>query len=297
MATMIDERPQPRERHPSREVDVRTSTLTRANSREQPWVQVQSPRATQANVTTRVSERLQEKARARARLRWRVAARRASYVAIIVVLIWVVALSPVFALRIENVEVSGFGTVVDHAAVNAVIEQHEGASLVLLNVEHVGNQLESVPGVRDVTVERVWPAGLVVTLVSREPVAAIPDPLGGFALVDEDGVEVARSEVAPPHLPVITVPVGADNVRVLEAVLTVVRELPIALRERVEGIRADTEDSVAFTLRDGPRVEWGSAERSALKAEVLQVLLESKDAANADVIDVSAPTLPITRSE
>lgn len=248
-------------------------------------------------MTTRVTERLQEKARAQSRLRWRTVARRAGYLAVAALVAWVAVLSPVFALDPDNVELSGVGTAIDPLAVDAVIARHEGASLVLLNVEHLRNQLAEVPGVRQVEVERVWPAGLVVNLTPREPVAAIPDPAGGFVLVDDEGVEVARSTTVPAQLPVITVPVGPDHVRVLEAVLTVVRELPVVLRERVEGIRADTEDSVQFTLREGPRVEWGSAEQSALKAEVLQVLLESGEAAGADVIDVSAPTLPITRSE
>jgi cell division protein FtsQ len=64
----------------------------------------------------------------------------------------------------------------------------------------------------------------------------------------------------------------------------------------VTAISAATEDSVSFTLHKGPLVEWGSAEDSALKAQVLQVLLESKQARKADVIDVSAPTLPITKN-
>ncbi|PKQ25721.1 MAG: peptidase S9 [Actinobacteria bacterium HGW-Actinobacteria-4] len=284
-------------RRPPGEISTRGSTVTRRDLPTQPWAPVASPAGLPANVTTRVSERLQEKARARSRLRWRTVARRAGYAAVVAFLAWLAVLSPLFALEADSVEVSGFGTVVDEAAVRAVIAQHEGSSLVLLNVEHVRNQLTDVPGVREVVVERVWPAGLIVTLTSREPVAAIPDPAGGLVLVDDEGVEVARSVAVPDNVPLITVPVGPDHVRVLEAVLRVVRELPATLLERVEGIRADTEDSVQFTLRDGPQVEWGSAEQSALKAEVLQVLLESDRAAGADVIDVSAPTLPITRSE
>ena len=73
--------------------------------------------------------------------------------------------------------------------------------------------------------------------------------------------------------------------------------MPADLRDRVGDMSASTEDSVTFTLRKGPRVEWGSAENSNLKAQVLAVLLESKQASNAAVIDVSAPTLPITKNK
>ena len=64
----------------------------------------------------------------------------------------------------------------------------------------------------------------------------------------------------------------------------------------MKSVSAATEDSVQFTLADGPMVEWGSAEDSKLKAQVLGVLLGSKHARKADVIDVSAPTLPITKN-
>lgn len=70
-----------------------------------------------------------------------------------------------------------------------------------------------------------------------------------------------------------------------------------AVLERMEGLGAQTADSVTFSLREGPRVEWGSADDSALKAQVLTVLLDSGQAPAGTVVDVSAPTLPITRSE
>jgi cell division protein FtsQ len=243
-----------------------------------------------------MTDRLKEKSRARSRLRWRTSGRRLSYVAAIALVVWVMLWSPVFALNADKVEVTGYGTVVDRDAVQHTLSSFEGTSLLLLNADHVISQLEELQGVREASLERVWPAGMIVTLSPREPVAAIPDGEDSFILVDEEGFDVGTAGAAPEQLPVITVPVGPDNVRVLDAVLDVVSELPVELRERVQGIKAKTEDSVTFALRDGPKVEWGSSEDSALKAEVLQVILESADARNADVIDVSAPTLPITRA-
>jgi cell division protein FtsQ len=43
-------------------------------------------------------------------------------------------------------------------------------------------------------------------------------------------------------------------------------------------------------------VEWGSADRNALKARVLLTLRSAPASAGAAVFDVSAPTLPITRT-
>lgn len=251
-------------------------------------------KASLGNVTMRVQERLKEQSKAQRRVsavKW---AKRAAYVGVGALAVWLLLLSPLFALDPAKVETSGFGTVVEPAAVESAVATHEGTSLALLNTGDLANEIRDVPGVRDVHIEREWPAGLAIAIESREPVAAVPDPDGEFLLMDDEAVQVGRSVEAPDNLPVIEVPVGEDNVRVLKSVLGVVEALPAGLSARVDVIKAKTEDSVTFTLRDGPRVEWGSSEQSALKARVLGVLLNSGEADDAQVIDVSAPTLPIT---
>lgn len=271
-------------------------TLTRARDGA-PWVPVEAPRTTRdTTVTTRVQSRLSEKARMQRRRRRRTWGIRLSMIVAGVLVVWAAVSSPLFALERSAITVTGYGTVVSRDDVDQVLSAYEGQSLVLLDGGALAADLREVQGVREVEIERVWPRSATISMVSREPVAAVPSGDEAFVLVDEDGVEVETVADRPAELPVISVPVGADNVRVLDAVLTVVGELPAELRERVGGIAAQTEDSVTFTLREGPRVEWGSAEQSALKAEVLRAMLASPEAANADVIDVSAPTLPITRS-
>jgi len=242
----------------------------------------------------RVQERLRERSKAEHRvalIKW---VRRSAYVGAGVLAVWLLLLSPLFALDPAKVEASGYGTVVDPALVDAAVATHEGTSLALLNTAHLSHEIRDIPGVRTVQIAREWPAGLAITIESREPVAAVPDPKGGYVLVDEEAVQVGRTDKAPKDLPAIEVPVGEDNVRVLKSVLGVVEALPAQVSARVDIVRAATEDSVTFTLRKGPRVEWGSSEQSALKAKVLEVLLDSGDADDAAVIDVSAPTLPIT---
>jgi cell division protein FtsQ len=245
-------------------------------------------------IAQRKDERAVERRRATRRRRLIVWGRRFGYVLVVAGLVWLVLLSPVFALDPAKVEVSGYGTVVDPTAVRAVVGTQAGESLATVSTGHLASNLQDIPGVRAAHVERSWPDALVITLESREPVAAIPDPTGGFTLVDDEGVQVGRSAKAPKDLPKLSVPV--DSPRVLEAALGVMAALPADLSARVTAVSAATEDSVSFALAKGPRVEWGSAEDSALKAQVLQVLLESKQARKADVIDVSAPTLPITKN-
>ena len=259
----------------------------RVGGRATPWAKVAAAPST---VTTRMQERLSERRSAHRRLLTRRWGMRALIAGAGAAALWVALLSPVFAYDQERLEASGFGTVVDPTQVEDIVAANDGTSLVLLNVAHVEDQLEDLVGVHEARVERVWPSGLRVTIDSAEPVAAIPVAEGGFVLLDERGAQVAQEEAAPADLPVVNVPLDAEDTRILDGVIEVIDQMPVELRDRVQDVEAETEDSIHFVLRDGPRVEWGSAEQSALKAEVLLVLLA--EAAGAEVIDVSAPTLP-----
>jgi len=247
-------------------------------------------------VTHRMQERLAERRRTerrRAAVKW---GRYGLAAAVVVLIVWLALRSPLFSLDPAKVELSGGTPEVDAMAIDAVLAEYDGASLALLNVPHIADQLRDLVGVQDATVERVWPAGLRVAITPRHPVAAIASG-EGFVLLDADAVTVGEVDVAPVNLPILDIPLGTDNDRILDAVLEVVRNLPQDVLDRVSSVGAQTEDTVTFTLRDGPRVEWGCSQDSALKAQVLDVMLTSGVASTADVIDVSAPTLPITRHQ
>ena len=182
----------------------------------------------------------------------------------------------------------------------AVVAKDSGVPLPRLGTVALRDRLLQVPDVREARVTRDWPHGITVQLVAREPVAAVPEkhaPAGatapGFALLDEEGVQVGRAEAAPPGLPVVDVP--ADDPRTLQAVLGVLRQLPGALLSEVAGVAAQTQDTVTMHLRDGVEVDWGSSQETQLKIAVLTALRASPTAKGAHVYDVSAPRLPITR--
>ncbi len=236
----------------------------------------------------------QAKLRPRPVTRGRLLARRLGVLAVIGGLTWGVGWSPLFALDSSEVRVTTDGPYVDSADVVAAVSAFDGTALPRLDTGAVEEAVATVAGVKAVTVTRSWPRGIEVDVVERRPVAAIADASVGYMLVDSEGVSLATVTEAPADLPVVTVPVGEENARILTAALTVAGALPAELSARVEAVRAETEDSVTLFLRDGPRVEWGSGEDSDLKVAVLVVLLRS-DLGGASVIDVSAPTLPVTR--
>ncbi len=239
--------------------------------------------------------RFAERARARRNLARRQMLLTGAVVVAVVGLGWLLFVSPVLALDTAKVVVRGAGTVVAVDQVQAVVAAHARTPLPRLDTVSLRDEILDVPGVREARVTRSWPAGLSVTLVAREPVAAVPDASSGagFALLDEDGVQVGRVDAAPPGLPAVDVPVG--DKRTLAAVLGVLHELPADLLAQVEGVSAHTQDTVTMQLRDGVRVDWGNAHQTPLKSAVLNALRASPAAAGATVIDVSAPRLPITK--
>jgi cell division protein FtsQ len=256
--------------------------------------------------------RFAERARARRRLAWRQILIAAGSVAVVGALAWLLLLSPALALDAEQVRVTGAGTVVAVDQVHAVVDTEAGTPLPRLDTAALRSALLDVPGVRDAQVTRDWPHGLSVALVSREPVAAVPESAdvvtaegdaaqddaaageevsAGYALVDEEGVKVGRADTPPDGLPVVQVPVG--EARILAATLGVLESLPDTLLVDIGQVSAGTQDTVQLVLRDGATVEWGSAQDPALKAAVLQALRTAPETAGSARYDVSAPTMPV----
>jgi len=249
-----------------------------------------------AVVSTTSRERFAERARARRNLARRQVLLVAGGVLTAGGLGWLLLLSPVLALDPAKVEVTGAGTVVAVDQVLAVVGERAGTPLPRLDTVGLRDRVLEVPGVREARVVREWPDGLAVQLVSREPVAAVPQeaPGAGFVLLDEQGVQVGRADVPPGGLPVVAVPVGDE--RTLAAVLHVLEQLPDDLLSQVESVAAQTQDTVTMQLRDGgPRIDWGSADETPLKTAVLAALRAAPEAGGASVFDVSAPRMPITR--
>ncbi|ARK05753.1 hypothetical protein B8281_14475 [Cellulosimicrobium sp. TH-20] len=209
-------------------------------------------------------------------------------------LAWVAFFSPVLGLDLDEVTVSGEGTVIDPQQVRDVVAAADGVPLPRLDTVALREQVLDLNGVRDVEIRRAWPSGLSVLLESREPVVAVPVD-DGFALLDADGVRVRTDPVVPEGLPEIDAPLDDQGARALDAALVLLNALPADLHAQVAEVSAPTRDAVRMMLRDGVVVEWGSSEEAALKVRVLQTLRAVPENAGVTVYDVSAPRLPVTR--
>ena len=73
-------------------------------------------------------------------------------------------------------------------------------------------------------------------------------------------------------------------------IATVVTHLPEAVRADMVSMSAEAIDSITVKLSGKRTVEWGSADDSELKGQVLSALLST----DARAYDVSAPLHPTT---
>ncbi len=234
-------------------------------------------------VSTTSAQRFAAKVRSRRRRRIGVAA---AGVALAAGAGWVALGSP--WLRLQHIQVDGTQRL-DRAVVLAAAKTQVGRPMVVLDCDRVASAVRSQRVVASVVVTRRWPSTIVVHVVERRPVAAVPDA-SGYRLMDPDGVEVARAGSAPPGLPVVRVSLAGGGAQALRATLSVLDAMPVALRALVATVGADSPDQVWLVLADGARVTWGGPEDTPLKSDVLRALLKHR----ARAYDVSAPMAPAT---
>lgn len=242
-------------------------------------------------VSTGLTDRLAERRRAgRAlflrRLAWTLAA-----AAGVAAGVWALLYSPLLALRTGDVTVSGSDGSVEAAAVQEALSEHAGTSLVRLDVTELGDEVAGdLVRVKSAAVTRSWPHGLAVALTMRVPVAQHRTETG-YEILDGEAVVLGTAEQSQSGLAEIT----ADSEAALTqeqvgAVAEAVGSLDEETRRQVASGSATTTGQVTLVLGSGARVVWGGSADSALKAEVLAVLLGQP----ASTYDVSSPHSPTT---
>ena len=206
--------------------------------------------------------------------------------ALVVGLVWLVFFSSV--LSVKGVRIEG----------NALLSERDlqrtaavplGEPLARIDIDAIHDRVAALAPVASVDVTREWPDQVVISVTERTAVAVVQ--IGsGFKGIDAEGVYFRDFARQPRELPLIT---GPDDIgrEALQEAARIVGVLPDAVAAKVEHLEVATIDQISLVLRDGRIVVWGSAEQSADKARVLEVLLEH----DAQTYDVSVPGQPTTR--
>ena len=205
---------------------------------------------------------------------------------------------------VQKVEISGTHRVPE-GIVRDLADGELGRPMLMVRTADLAERVRRQRLVRSVRVTRHWPGVVRVAVREREPVAALPSG-DRIALVDPDGVVVERVRTAPAGLPTLQVKLGERGVPAIQGCLRVLSGLPLSLSRRLVAIGADSPDGIWLTLRrpgstgsagtagSGQRqvrVEWGDAEQTPRKAEVLSARVRRPGAG----YDVRSPDKPAIR--
>ena len=207
-------------------------------------------------------------------------------------IIWAVFYSSLFAMKMDSLVIEGAQSDVAAADVEPAVAKYEGVPLPRVPVDSIRDELLTRPLIAEAQVSRSWMHGVTVDVVQRVPAAMVVID-GGYALVGSDGVTTTVTEEPVEGLPYVHVVSDDESGRVGQAksAIAVWDSLGDPLRAQVSSISADGM-VVRLDLVDGSQVVWGDEGESALKAQVLELLVEQRP---ASVYDLRDPRKPVTR--
>ncbi|MGX6604872.1 cell division protein FtsQ/DivIB [Micromonosporaceae bacterium Da 78-11] len=223
--------------------------------------------------------------RLRAALPWAVAA---GVLLVLGALTWLVYGTSLLGVR--DVKVVGV-QLLTPAQVREAVAVPAHRPLARIDLDAVRSRVRGIPAVERVVVRRSWPSTLVVEVVERTPVAAVPTAAKEFALVDRAGVPYRTVARKPAGLPLfrLATPGSADlNTR---SALIVLGALSDELREQLLAVSVIAPAQIKLELRRNRTVVWGDDTKSDVKSQVATVLLRKA----GTEIDVSAPSVVTIR--
>jgi len=203
-------------------------------------------------------------------------------------LVWLVYGTSVLGVRQVRVVGTDFLTPlqVEQAAAVGMNEP-----LARVDLDAVRDRVRRLPAVDRVAVRRSWPSTLVVEVVERSPVAAVPAAGGQFSLIDRSGVPYREVGTRPDGLPLVRIPAPGPGDVNTQSALKVLAALSADLREQLVAIAVAGPAQIKLELSKDRTVVWGDDTQSETKSQVATALL--KRAKNE--IDVSAPSVVTIR--
>jgi cell division protein FtsQ len=162
--------------------------------------------------------------------------------------------------------------------------------LATVDTDAIRDRVQALAAVDRAVVSRDWPGTIVVRVVERTAVAAVPAGKR-FQLIDDEGVAFRTVTRPPTGLPLarLTQP-GPDDLNT-RAALTVLSALTDELREQVVAVSVAAPARITLELRRGREVFWGDDTANETKSRVATALL----ARDGTTIDVSAPEVVTIR--
>jgi len=224
--------------------------------------------------------------------KWKAAVFALAVLTILAGTVWALLGSSLLVVR--SVTVTGTGSVPRAEVIQAAAIE-PGTPLIRIDTAAVARRVERIAQIQSAQVSRHWPDSVVIAVRERTPVLAAASG-SGFALIDRFGVVVSHVAKRPPGM---TLLVSAPNLAALrgspaiQAVVTVLRQLPPQLRRLVRAVAAPSAHAVTLDLQHKITVLWGGTDRPAAKAAELAILMRTK----ASFYNLSDPDAAVTGGE
>jgi cell division protein FtsQ len=211
-------------------------------------------------------------------------------------IVWALAVSPLLAA--QEVHVEGLVNLTP-AQIEAAGGFGVGTPLLLVRPDEVEARLEASPWIRSATVVRQFPQSISVTIVEREPVAAVARG-SRWVTVDASGRAMQVTDVAPVGLPALT---PADESEVTDVWLTgsarlaagVIGFVPTAWRDAFSTWVIDDDGTLQARLDGGITVEFGVPARGQAKVVAALTVIAHSGRDRPGVLDVRVPEVPLWR--
>jgi cell division protein FtsQ len=178
-----------------------------------------------------------------------------------------------------------------------VTTQLETAARDMTTLHVRGDQLRSVvepyPVVKDIQVSTDFPHGMKITVIENTPVAVVTVD-GAKTPVSADGKLLRGADQRDlPVVPLRVAP-GGDRVadKTARGAIAALAAAPTALRARALSASTTQRDGLRITLRSGPELRFGGADRLAAKWAAAAAVLASEDSRGATYLDLRYPERP-----
>ena len=156
----------------------------------------------------------------------------------------------VVTFPVQSVRISGEFARVSKSDIERAVKPLLVPGLIRVDVDALRRAALAVPGVRDVTVRRVWPDRIEIFVIERVAIARWAS--GGFIEVDGTHFTPADSGAPADSLPLLAGPEGSQQ-RVLDLHIALERELE-SLGKPLDGTELTRRGVLYARLQDGPRL-------------------------------------------
>lgn len=245
-------------------------------------------------VDPRLRQRRIDVARAEGRRRL-----RRAVVLVVLAVVFAIAIAVAFSplLDVDRIEVGG----ATRTSVGAVLDAgglELGSPLITFDASAVAEGVATLAWVSEVTVDRSWDGTIAITIVEREPVAAL---IAGddAVLVDRHGQVLAEVGSAPASLPTITAvldgPTPGDRVDAELLPLLVLAARIVDDLDLDPGVLQYDDGDVMWVVPDVGRIRFGGVTDLDAKLIALGTVLGRLDGVIGGELDLRVPSTAVRR--